>query len=189
MTPLSNPGPEEADKLRFDQHRLDTVHAARLLDNARQSASKKNGYSSSDSRKKMRDELERRSGGLIAYDWQLDVAEALLLGLDCSVIAGTGAGKTMPFVLPLLVETKKIVIIISPLNALEEDQAARFEKLGLSAVAVNGETYSDAIHKEIENLNYRVVITSPDMCLQHDSFRRLLSASRKRGKFMSCVWM
>ena len=37
-------------------------------------------------------------------------------------VLSTGAGKTTPFILPLLVETKKIVVIISPLNALEEDQ-------------------------------------------------------------------
>jgi len=44
------------------------------------------------------------------------------VGLDCSVIAGTGAGKTMPFVMPLFLDPKKIVVVISPLNALEEDQ-------------------------------------------------------------------
>ena len=84
---------------------------------------------------------------MVAYDWQVDVSEALLLGLDCSVIAGTGAGKTMPFVMPLFVESNKIIIVISPLNALEEDQASRFKKMGLSAVAVNGDTYSNEIHK------------------------------------------
>ena len=45
---------------------------------------------------KLKHELYSRSNGLEAYDWQLDVSEALLLGLDCTVIAGTGAGKTMP---------------------------------------------------------------------------------------------
>ncbi|PPQ73178.1 hypothetical protein CVT26_014777 [Gymnopilus dilepis] len=44
-------------------------------------------------------------------DWQLDVTEALLLRLDCVVIAGTGAGKTMPFMMPLLLdEVKKTVV-------------------------------------------------------------------------------
>lgn len=76
----------------------------------------------------MREELKSRTG-MVAYDWQLDVAEALLLGLDCSVIAGTGAGKTIPFILPLLAETKKVVIIISPLNALEEDQVSNIRVL------------------------------------------------------------
>ena len=36
------------------------------------------------------------------YSWQLDVTEAIFLGLDPVVIAGTGAGKTMPFMMPLL---------------------------------------------------------------------------------------
>jgi ATP-dependent helicase YprA (DUF1998 family) len=62
--------------------------------------------------------------GKMPYDWQLDAAEALILGLDCVVVAGTGAGKTIPFVLPLFAQGSqdKLVIIISPLNALKTDQ-------------------------------------------------------------------
>ena len=58
------------------------------------------------------------------YDWQLDAAEALLLDLDCVIVAGTGAGKTIPFALPLFVQESqnKLVLILSPLNALETDQ-------------------------------------------------------------------
>ena len=65
-----------------------------------------------------------RMNGLTPYDWQMDVAEALILGLDCLVIAGTGAGKSMPFVMPLFAFPDKMVVIISPLNALEEDQVS-----------------------------------------------------------------
>lgn len=72
-------------------------------------------------------ELEQRTGGKVPYTWQLEVSEALLLGLDCSVIAGTGTGKTMPFVLPLLAQPNKHVLIISPLDALEADQAENSE--------------------------------------------------------------
>ncbi|KAJ7084099.1 hypothetical protein C8R44DRAFT_589413, partial [Mycena epipterygia] len=36
------------------------------------------------------------------YEWQLDVSEAFMLGLDILVIAGIGAGKTIPFMMPLL---------------------------------------------------------------------------------------
>ncbi|KAJ7304699.1 hypothetical protein DFH08DRAFT_638747, partial [Mycena albidolilacea] len=96
---------------------------------------------------KLRNEFLERNNGMVAHEWQIDMGEALLLGLDCSLIAGTGASKTMPFVMPLFVESDKIIIIISPLNALEVDQASRFRKMGLSAVAVNGDTYSNEIHK------------------------------------------
>jgi bloom syndrome protein len=40
------------------------------------------------------------------YEWQLDVTEAILLGLDSVIITGTGAGKTMPFMMPLLLDDK-----------------------------------------------------------------------------------
>ena len=70
--------------------------------------------------------FKKAFNGLQPYDWQLDVTEAILLGLDCVVIAGTGSGKTMPFAMPLLVDKtkKKMVIVISPLNDLEEDQVS-----------------------------------------------------------------
>ena len=59
------------------------------------------------------------------YGWQLDVTEAILLGLDSVVIAGTDAGKTMPFMMPLLqLDKKKQVIIIFPLKVLQEDQVS-----------------------------------------------------------------
>ena len=65
--------------------------------------------------------FEARSGKT-PYDWQLDVTEAILLGLDSMVIAGTGSGKTIPFMLPLLAHPEKMVIIISPLKVLQRDQ-------------------------------------------------------------------
>ena len=60
--------------------------------------------------------------GSAPYEWQLDVAEALLLGLDSVVIASTGSGKTIPFMLPLLHLPEKIILIISPLKVLQTDQ-------------------------------------------------------------------
>lgn len=61
-------------------------------------------------------------GRIVPRKWQLDVAENLLLGIDCEVIAATGAGKTLPFVLPLLVRPDMMIVILSPLDALELDQ-------------------------------------------------------------------
>ena len=64
--------------------------------------------------------------GLEPNDWQLEVTEAILLGLGCVVIAGTGSRKTMPFAMSLLVDKtkKKMVIVIFPLNDLEGDQVS-----------------------------------------------------------------
>ena len=46
------------------------------------------------------------------YPWQINVSEALIFDLDCLVIAGTGAGKMMPFVMPLLVDTNQLEMVI-----------------------------------------------------------------------------
>ncbi|KAF8871113.1 hypothetical protein BD779DRAFT_1398149, partial [Infundibulicybe gibba] len=83
---------------------------------ARDSARGARGYDSTQTRSILHSEFLRRNPGLSAYEWQVDVAEALLLlllGLDCSVIAGTGAGKTSPFVMPLFIEVEKVIVIIS----------------------------------------------------------------------------
>ena len=67
------------------------------------------------------------ASGKTPYDWQLDVAESLLLGLDTVVVVGTGSGKTIPIMLPLLLPENKLktMVIISPLKALQQDQVYR----------------------------------------------------------------
>ncbi|KAF8807500.1 hypothetical protein BYT27DRAFT_7099682, partial [Phlegmacium glaucopus] len=60
--------------------------------------------------------------------WQADVAEAVLLGLDSFLIAGTGAGKTTPFMMLLLLDTKKATVI-SPLTIFQTDRSVFFLQL------------------------------------------------------------
>ena len=61
------------------------------------------------------------------YDWQVDLAEALTLGLDATVIASTGSGKMLPWTIPLLLEQNhdRICLVISLLNELEADHVWR----------------------------------------------------------------
>ena len=135
----------------------------KVLANAR---AKKAGYDSEDTRSTFSDAVAAVCPVIKPYDWQLDVAEALALGLDATVIAGTGSGKTLPWALPLLLEENcnKICLVISPLNELEADHVcrrrtgtlkstfsllcfclqARFftEKLKIPTAAVNHETWN-----------------------------------------------
>ncbi|KAJ3757589.1 P-loop containing nucleoside triphosphate hydrolase protein [Lentinula raphanica] len=172
---------------RMQDHKKDYERSQKKLEIARMEASRRTGYDSKSTRTLLRSEFTRITGGLSAYTWQIDTAEALLLGLDCSVIAGTGAGKTMPFVMPLFIEKEKRVVIISPLNALEEDQAKRFNDMGLHAVAVNGETWNRNIQTRMKNNEYRVIITSPDMALEHDPFRSFLSNPKLAQNTLSII--
>ena len=97
---------------------LANLHAAQQL------AMNKKDYNSEWTCEKLISIFSQRFGQ-VPYPWQLDVTEALLLGLDTVVIAGTGAGKTMPFMMPLLLNPKKIMLIPSPLKVLQRDQVCR----------------------------------------------------------------
>ncbi|KAH9970151.1 P-loop containing nucleoside triphosphate hydrolase protein [Russula compacta] len=140
-----------------------TSHSSyNILRTAWAKATKSYKYDSEETRTTIISKFKHTFNDKPPYDWQIDTCEALLLKLDCIVIAGTGAGKTLLF----------MVIIISLLNALEYDQ-----KLGLSAAAVNGEVWSKSLHQDIINGRYQIVITSPEMTLDHHDFAQLIRSS------------
>lgn len=62
--------------------------------------------------------------GYAPYSWQTDICEAAYLGGDVLVSAGTGFGKTLPFVLSHFVVPNSVTVIVSPLTALENDQVS-----------------------------------------------------------------
>ena len=92
----------------------------KLLSDAR---TKKEGYDSQGTRRTLSSSVTARCPTIAPYDWQIDLAEALTLGLDSTIISGTGSGKTLPWVMLLLLEENcdKICLVISPLNELEAD--------------------------------------------------------------------
>ncbi|KAI0715510.1 P-loop containing nucleoside triphosphate hydrolase protein [Cerioporus squamosus] len=149
-----------------DLHAQRAARSASLLDRARKLATKEREYDSESTREDIKRLSTEAFGGKVPYEWQVDVAEALWLGLDTAVIAGTGAGKTMPFVMPLLLDTtkKKMVIVISPLNELEKDQVSTLTGI----IDVNASAY------ELTAKEYRVLLTSPEMVLEHEQFSALV---------------
>jgi ATP-dependent helicase YprA (DUF1998 family) len=82
---------------------------------------RKAGYGSQDTRRTLSGSVTARCPAITPYDWQIDLAEALTFGLDATVIAGTGSGKTLLWAMPLLLNEnrEKIRLVISPLNELE----------------------------------------------------------------------
>lgn len=80
-------------------------------------------YSSTISRARMTAETSRRCDGKTPQWFQTDVGEAFLLGMDVILVSGTGTGKTLAFLQPLLADASEMskIIIISPLNLLEYD--------------------------------------------------------------------
>ena len=65
-------------------------------------------------------EVCRDRTGKTPHDWQLDIAEALLLGLDCLVLSRTGSGKTFPFALPVMVPSSERPRLASDIDTNED---------------------------------------------------------------------
>ncbi|KAL1671654.1 P-loop containing nucleoside triphosphate hydrolase protein [Schizophyllum commune] len=157
-----------------DHHATNNARSAGNLRAARERAAKKSKYDSAAVRAELA-RLFRETWGYDARDWQLDITEAILLGLDCLLIAGTGAGKTMPFMLPLKYDARGTILVISPLKILQQDQADRFKVAGIPAVPVNEDTWSD-IKSDLEAQKFRAILTSPEMCLESAGFRKFLAS-------------
>ena len=101
---------------------MDGEHGAHpdILKNARKS---RRGYDADATRGMLTAAVKSAFNGNEPREFQLDIVEALMLGLDITAIAGTGSGKTLPWVMPLLLEENKAktVLVISPLKALQAD--------------------------------------------------------------------
>jgi ATP-dependent helicase YprA (DUF1998 family) len=109
---------------QLTSHDREIARSYRVLEKARHKALKKDGYNSESTRRRLTELFLEHFDGAEPWSWQLDVTEAILLGVDSLVIAGTGSGKTMPFMImmPLILDPTKKALIISPLKVLQADQ-------------------------------------------------------------------
>ncbi|KLO04434.1 P-loop containing nucleoside triphosphate hydrolase protein, partial [Schizopora paradoxa] len=168
-------------------HEQVKLRSFKNLDEARKTFKEKDGkpYDSRATRSFFTDEIKKRMDGKCPFDWQLDLGEALYLGLDSVMIARTGAGKTLPFALPALLGGT--VLVLSPLNMLQDDHVESFEKLGLRALAINGDTWSEDVRKKILKDEVDIILTSPEMCFLHEGFRDLFTSSNFAKKLAAII--
>ena len=75
--------------------------------------------------------------------WQSAVAHELICGHDVVLKAGTGSGKTLAFHAVPMLDPEAILMVISPLNALMNDQADRAIALGIKAACLNAEALEE----------------------------------------------
>ncbi|KAJ3563772.1 hypothetical protein NP233_g8725 [Leucocoprinus birnbaumii] len=150
------------------------AQAQEVLEAARQRAQLKSNYDSLTAREELIQATKARLG-FEPHEWQVDVTEALLHKLDVVLIAGTGCGKTAPFMMSLLQDTCKRILVISPLKALQDDQVRRFRKVGISAMAVNGDTWNRKFYQQLRDTQPQALFASPEMSLTHVEFRKYLA--------------
>ena len=100
-----------------------TPRSYRVLEQARRSS---RGYDSNATREALTKAVRATFNQNSPRDFQVDVAEALILGLDVTLVAGTGSGKTLPWAMPLLLDgnEERHCLVISPLKALQVDHVS-----------------------------------------------------------------
>ncbi|CDO76692.1 hypothetical protein BN946_scf184975.g1 [Trametes cinnabarina] len=122
--------------------------------------------------------------------WQCRVAQAILERTrDVVCISGTGSGKTLTFWMPLLFRSGGIQVVITPLNILGTQTKVQLERLGISAIAIRGETATSENIEDIITLKYRVVAVSPEVALKHNGiFERVWRSHEFMSHLISVVW-
>ena len=102
--------------------------------------------------------------------------ESLIAGNDVCVVMPTGGGKSLCYQLPAVV-SGRTAVVVSPLIALMQDQAAQLEQMGIPAAALNSQipwSEQQNVMRRAVNGEYRLLYVSPERLLR-DEFIDYLS--------------
>ena len=104
---------------------------------------------------------------------QRNIINTILSGRDCLAILPTGAGKSICFQIPALMQSG-ITYVISPLISLMEDQVEHLRQQGIPAVCINSgmskHTYNEVLY-DVGRGVYKLLYLSPER-LQNEFFIR-----------------
>jgi ATP-dependent DNA helicase RecQ len=99
------------------------------------------------------------------------IVNSLLGGHDVAVVMPTGGGKSLCYQLPALV-LGRTVVVISPLIALMQDQAAQLAQMGIPAAVLNSSQpfaeQQEVMRKACQGA-WRLLYTSPERLAREDT--------------------
>ncbi|XP_022751520.1 ATP-dependent DNA helicase Q-like 3 isoform X3 [Durio zibethinus] len=115
---------------------------------------------------------------------QLEAIEAVLSGRDCFCLMPTGGGKSMCYQIPALAKTG-IVLVISPLIALMENQVMALKEKGIAAEFLSSTQTSQVKNKIHEDLDsgqpsLRLLYVTPEL-IATSGFMSKLTKIHGRG--------
>ncbi len=103
------------------------------------------------------------------------IVRSLLAGRDTCVVMPTGGGKSLCYQLPAVV-SGRTAVVVSPLIALMQDQAAQLAQMGIPAAVLNS-TLSDQqqsnVVREAREGAYRLLYLSPERLARGDTIEWL----------------
>jgi ATP-dependent DNA helicase RecQ len=99
------------------------------------------------------------------------IVRSLLEGRDIAVVMPTGGGKSLCYQLPALI-LGRTAIVISPLIALMQDQAAQLDQMGIPAAVLNSSLAAaeqDRVIRRAIAGEYRLLYLSPERLARPDT--------------------
>jgi ATP-dependent DNA helicase RecQ len=103
---------------------------------------------------------------------QENVIRSLLAAHDTCVVMPTGGGKSLCYQLPAVI-SGKTAVVVSPLIALMQDQAAQLAQMGIPAAAINSMQASAERRQVMEKAargEYRLLYLSPERLAAENTF-------------------
>ncbi|KIL57950.1 hypothetical protein M378DRAFT_188349 [Amanita muscaria Koide BX008] len=121
--------------------------------------------------------------------WQINVCHAALAGnQDIISIAGTGAGKTLSFWLPLLCRPDGIQIVVTPLNILGQQNIDTLSKAGVHGIFISAKTATKRNFEDIADFKYRVIVVNPEELMRPGGgFESLFKKKSFADKIISII--
>src|SRR6266852_5579404 len=107
---------------------------------------------------------------------QESIVRSLLDGHDTCVVMPTGGGKSLCYQLPALLFEKQTAIVISPLIALMQDQAAQLGQMGIPVGVLNSFLAANEqaqVMQKASQGEYRLLYLSPERLARADTLEWL----------------
>lgn len=134
------------------------------------------------------DDICKRVFGFFPKDEQREVVKHIGRGEDCILIAGCGWGKTLAYFLPLALWDNTVIVIVSPLVALMEEQQMKLQAVGICSIALCGQKQlPDNFEEELIGGKYRAVLMSPEAAFNNVRLKMLWNDTVWRSKVQAVV--